>query len=457
MTSSLTFWLEQAAAAANKHRRAIVASAVVGLAGFGVTAFGIAPLAPDAADLPRSLVSEEVVVDDLTEQVEALAGTALPLWRHGISRGAETSDSLLRRLGIDDPEASRFLRSDATARRALLGRSKMLQAQTDGDGRLVELVVRHAAEKPDQIRTHFTRLTVQRSDSGWSSRSEVVELSASTRLASAVIRSSVWAAADEASLPDAVAVQLAEIFSGDIDFHREVHKGDSFSVVYETVLADGQPVIWNEGAGRVLAAEFVNRGRSHHALWFGSAGGGKGGYFALDGTSKRRQFLASPLEFSRVTSGFAMRLHPVLQIQRRHLGVDYAAPIGTPVRSVADGTVIFAGWKNGYGKVVEIQHGRDQTTRYAHLNAIQVRKGERVSQGQFIAASGNTGMSTGPHLHFEFRIRGVHQDPLKVARNSQPVPLDASSRAEFNREAQMLQAKLDVAESLVGLPAGRIE
>ena len=451
-----TQWLTRALRSVQRYRRAVVAMAVTGLTGFGITAFGIAPLAPDAADLPRRTISEPVLVENLAEQTEALASVELPLWRSDVSRGAETAESLLRRLGVDDAELARFLRADATARRVLQGRSKMLQVQTGSDGRVVELVVRFAADNPDQARTHFTRLSISRTDGRLYSRSETAELTASTRLASGTIRSSVWAAADEARLPDAVAVQLAEIFSGDIDFHREVQKGDTFSVVYETVLADGQPVVWNEGAGRVLAAEFVNRGRSHHALWFAGAQG-RGGYFGLDGSSKRRQFLASPLEFSRVTSGFAMRFHPVLQVQRAHLGVDYAAPIGTPVRSVGDGVVSFAGWQNGYGKVIIIQHPRDHSTLYGHLNAIHVRKGERVSQGQFIGASGNTGMSTGPHLHFEFRVAGRHQDPQRVARNSQPLTLEAGARQQFGELARTLQAKLDVAETLIGVAPVRTE
>ena len=456
LTATTTQWLARARDGAQRHRRKLSALAVTALAGYGITAFGIAPMAPDAADLPRTTVTETIVVEDLEAQSEALAATELPLWRSDVSRGAETAESLLRRLGVDDAELARFLRSDALARKMLQGRSKMLQVQTTGDGKVVELVARFAADNPDQARSHFTRLSVTRAEGRLYSRIETAALTASTRLASGSIRSSVWAAADEARLPDAVAVQLAEIFSGDIDFHREVQKGDTFSVVYETVLADGQPVVWNEGAGRVLAAEFVNRGRTHHALWFPGANG-RGGYFGLDGSSKRRQFLASPLEFSRITSGFAMRFHPVLQVRRAHLGVDYAAPIGTPVRSVGDGLVSFAGWQNGYGKVIIIQHPRDHSTLYGHLNAINVRKGERVAQGQFIGASGNTGMSTGPHLHFEFRIAGRHQDPQRVARNSQPVTIDASARQQFGEVARSLQAKLDVAETLIGVAPVRTE
>jgi murein DD-endopeptidase MepM/ murein hydrolase activator NlpD len=157
----------------------------------------------------------------------------------------------------------------------------------------------------------------------------------------------------------------------------------------------------------VLAAEFVNAGRTHQAVWFVD-GQGRGAYFGPDGLSRRRAFLASPLEFSRVTSGFAMRFHPLLKSWRAHLGVDYGAPTGTAVRSVGDGVVHFAGRQNGYGNVVEVQHGNERSTLYAHLSRIDVRKGQRVEQGESLGAVGATGWATGPHLHFEFRVAGHH-------------------------------------------------
>jgi murein DD-endopeptidase MepM/ murein hydrolase activator NlpD len=222
--------------------------------------------------------------------------------------------------------------------------------------------------------------------------------------------------------------------------------------VYETLTADGEPVPWNDGSGRVLAAEFVNNGQSYQALWFAGADG-RGGYYTPDGRSKRRTFLASPMEFSRVTSGFAMRFHPLLRTWRKHNGIDYAAPIGTPVRCIGDGVVEFAGQQNGYGNVIEVRHGSGKSTLYAHLSRIDVHRGQRVEQGQRIGAVGATGWATGPHLHFEFRIGGVFQDPLRVAKSSATVPIDAASRPRFDEEVRTVQAKLEVAESL---PARRV-
>jgi murein DD-endopeptidase MepM/ murein hydrolase activator NlpD len=184
-------------------------------------------------------------------------------------------------------------------------------------------------------------------------------------------------------------------------------------------------------------------------VWFAPANG-RGGYFGVDGQSKRRAFLASPMEFSRVTSGFAMRFHPLMRSWRAHLGVDYGAPIGTPVRSVGDGVVDFSGWQNGYGNVVQVNHGSGKSTLYAHLSRKDVKVGQRVEQGQRLGAVGMTGWSTGPHLHFEFRINGQHQDPLKVAKAAEAVALDAAARSQFADVVRTVQAKLDVAETLLG-------
>ncbi len=434
-----------------RHRTGLVLSIMALLFGTAITAVAIAPMAPDAARLPQRLLIEAVEPLGLQSQLDALSTHELTLTRNDVTRATDTADSLLTRLGVRDPAAVLFLRTDSTARQVLAGRGgKMVQARTVADGSLQELVVRYPSDQPEQLSTHFIRLTLLRAEDGrWSATVGAVPYAAQTRLASGTIRNSLFGATDEAGLPDAVAAQLADMFSTDIDFHRELRKGDTFSLVYETLTADGEPVLWNEGAGRVLAAEFVNAGRAHHAVWFAPSDG-RGGYFDINGSSKRRVFLASPMEFSRVTSGFAMRFHPLMQSWRRHLGVDYGAPTGTAVRSVGEGIVDFAGWQNGYGNVVQVKHGGERSTLYAHLSRMDVKKGQRIQQGQRIGAVGTTGWSTGPHLHFEFRVAGEHQDPLRVAKASETVPLDAASRPRFAELVRTVQAKLDVAETLVG-------
>ena len=438
-----------------RHPRGTTGAVLALLAGFAATAFGIAPLAPDAADLPKHIVTETISPEGVAAQLAALAEYELELSRSDLTRASDTADSLLQRLGVTDTQAAAYLRRDPVARKLLEGRGgKMVQAKADASGKLLELVARYPAESADQQATHFTRLSIRADDTGnWHAKVETAPLQAEVRLGSGTIRNSLFGATDEARIPDGVASQLAEMFSTEIDFHRELRKGDTFSVVYEALTADGEPITWNQGAGHVMAAEFVNAGRAHQALWYRDASG-KGAYFGFDGQSKRRSFLASPMEFSRVTSGFAMRFHPIAQSWRQHLGVDYGAPMGTPVRSVGDGTIDFAGVQNGYGNVVQIKHSGERTTVYAHLSRIDVKKGQHVDQGQRIGAVGMTGWATGPHLHFEFRIQGQHQDPLKIARDAETVAVSPASREQFAALARSAKTQLEVAASMAGTHIG---
>jgi murein DD-endopeptidase MepM/ murein hydrolase activator NlpD len=253
------------------------------------------------------------------------------------------------------------------------------------------------------------------------------------------IRTSLFAATDAIGLPDAVATQMADIFGGDIDFHRDLRKGDRFSVVYEMLFSQGQPA----RTGRILATEFINNGRTYSAVWFESKDGQ--GYYTAEGKNIRKAFLRSPLEFSRVTSGFSnARFHPILQTWRAHKGVDYGAPIGTRVKATGDGVVEFMGKQGGYGNLLVIRHQGRFTTHYGHLNgfALGIRKGARVSQGDVIGYVGKTGWATGPHLHYEFRINNVHQNPLAIALPSAP-PLAAQQMAEFRQHADPLVYRLD--------------
>ncbi len=431
-----------------RHPRKITAAVSLALAGFAATAFGIAPLAPDAFDLPRRIVTEDVAPQGVASQLEALAEYELQLYRNDLTRSSDTADTLLRRLNVNDSSAAAFLRSDPVGRKVLEGRSgKMIQVRTNANGELDELVARYAPAGAEQVGTHFTRLRIERVAGQLKAAVETAPLAAQVRMGSGTIRSSLFAATDDARIPDAIATQLAEVFATDIDFHRELRKGATFSVVYEALTADGEPITWNASVGRVLAAEFINGGKTYSAIWFKDADG-KGAYFGLDGQSKRHSFLASPLEFSRVTSGFAMRMHPILNTWKQHKGVDYGAPTGTPVRTIGDGVVEFAGWQNGYGNVIEIKHNRERSTVYAHLSHIDVVKGQRVEQGAHIGAVGSTGWATGPHLHFEVKFAGVQQDPLVVAQSSEAVAITPAGKAEFAQVTRGLKSQLEVAESV---------
>ena len=437
-----------AASFVRTHPRSLTASVLFALAGFGAAAFGIAPMVPDASNLPKRLVTEIVTPDSVQSQLDALAEHALELYRTDLTRSSDTADSLLKRLNVSDASAAAFLRNDPTARKLLEGRAgKMVRVQTGEAGALTELVARYAASGSDAAATQFQRLRVMRVAGKLLATVETAPLEAQVRMGSGTIRSSLFAATDDARIPDAVATQMAEVFSTDIDFHRELRKGDTFSVVYEAMTADGEPITWGTSTGKVLAAEFVNNGRSYSALWF-KDGQGKSAYYGLDGQSKRRAFLASPMEFSRVTSGFAMRMHPIQNVWKQHKGVDYGAPSGTPIRTVGDGVVEFAGHQNGYGNVVEIRHSNQRSTLYAHLSRIDVRKGQHVEQGMRIGAVGSTGWATGPHLHFEVKVGGQQQDPMIMAKASEAVALTPAGKAEFALLAHSVKSQLDVADSI---------
>lgn len=444
-------------AALARHPKRITGALAVLLLGTGVTAFGVAPLAPDASDLPVTQVVEAVQPLPWQAQNESLSNQRFNLFRTEVSRSTDTGETLLRRLNIDDAAAAAFLRTDTLARSLLVGRAgKTVTAETTDDQRLLKLSMRWATDDE----TQFRRLVIERSGERFSSRLETAPYTVSTRVASGNIKTSLFAATDEANIPDAVASQIAGIFSGDIDFHRSLRKGDRFSVYYETLEADGEAL----KTGKVLNAEFVNNGKTFQALWFSDpsmqtpavpgtpaaaqSSRPKGSYYSLDGQSLRKAYLASPMEFSRMSSGFKMRFHPILQTWRAHLGVDYAAPTGTAVRSVGDGVVEFAGTQGGFGNVVFINHRSGHTTVYAHLSRIAVQRGARVAQGQTIGAVGATGWATGPHLHFEFRVDGKHQDPTVLARQSESIPLPAASMPAFKRLAAMVKGELQAAGAI---------
>ncbi len=423
------------------------------LGGAGAT-YAVASLAPDASDLPVRTIVEDVQPLPMLGQFEALQTQAMRLYRSDTTRSADTAETLLKRLGVYDPQAAAFIRADTVVQQTLMGRAgRNVTVEASEGNTLLKLSARWSPEDDGM----FKRLTVEKTATGFQSKLETLPMTASSRLASGSIQTSLFAATDDARIPDAVAIQLAEIFSGDIDFHRALRKGDRFSVTYETLEGDGEPM----RAGRVLSAEFVNAGKSFQAMWFqepvatGSSTAftashnlSKGGYYTLAGESLRRAFLASPMEFSRVTSGFKMRFHPILQTWRAHLGVDYAAPTGTAVRSVGDGVVEFAGSQNGFGNVVIVKHRNNNTTVYAHLSRIGVRTGQSISQGQNLGAVGQTGWATGPHLHFEFRVNGAHKDPLTIAKQSESVPVAASARAAFNQASAQVRTQLAAAANM---------
>jgi murein DD-endopeptidase MepM/ murein hydrolase activator NlpD len=285
-------------------------------------------------------------------------------------------------------------------------------------------------------------LSVTRANEGFNL--EVIETPLDIQEANAQgkIESSLFAAAREAGISPEMILQLAnDIFGWEIDFALDIQPGATFNLVYEQKYRDGKFI----GNGRILAADFVNNGTTYRAVYFQSADGKVTDYFAPDGRSMRRQFLRAPLEFTRISSNFnPKRLHPILNSIRAHKGVDYAAPTGTVIKAAGDGKVDFVGMKGGYGRVVKIEHGGGVETVYGHMSrfANGLRAGQRVRQGMTIGYVGSSGAATGPHLHYEYQVNGVHKNPRTVLLPN-AAPISDTYRAEFLLRSGQLLTKLD--------------
>ncbi len=257
--------------------------------------------------------------------------------------------------------------------------------------------------------------------------------------AEGIIHSALFIDAKKAGMSDELIMEFANIFGWDIDFILDIRTGDSFKLVYEELYYEGEKI----GYGDILAAEFVNQGKTYTAVRYEDQHG-RASYYTPEGDSMRKTFLRSPIDFARVSSHFNLsRKHPVLHKIRAHRGTDYAASRGTPIKATGDGKVIFAGRKGGYGKVVIIQHGQSITTLYAHMNGFAkgIRSGARVSQGKVIGYVGATGMATGPHLHFEFRVNGVHKNPVTV-QLPKAQPVAKAELKTFRKHATLAVAQL---------------
>jgi len=285
-------------------------------------------------------------------------------------------------------------------------------------------------------------LSVTRDGDGFASEIIATPVEIRSIRAHGSIDSSLFVAARAAGVSAELVMQLAtDIFGWKIDFALEIQPGDTFDLVYEQKYRDGEYI----GDGRILAADFTNEGKQYRALFFKSSDGKIDDYFGPDGRSMRRQFLRAPLDFTRISSNFNLRRrHPILNTIRAHKGVDYAAPTGTLIKAAGEGRVAFVGTKGGYGKAVILDHGSGITTLYGHMSrfASGLRQGQRVNQGQAIGYVGSTGAATGPHLHYEYRINGVHKNPRTVPLpDAKPIP--DQYMAEFQSRAGTLFAELD--------------
>lgn len=368
-------------------------------------------------DAPAQL--EEPSYGDPAHQVTVKRGDSLYL--------------IFKRLGLPQRDLALMTSSKSLARKlARLAPGQEIEFYLDSDSRLTRLV-----HRLDGIRSvHITR---NGDKFAFEEIVEPPEVSAAS--AAGTIDSSLFLAGQRAGLSHNIIMQMAEIFAWDVDFALDIRAGDRFALVFEEQFKDGKKV----GEGPIVAAEFTNRGRRLRALRY-EVPSGHAEYFSPDGRSMRKQFLRSPVNFTRISSRFDLkRRHPILHKIRAHRGVDYAARRGTPVNAAGDGKVIFAGRNGGFGRTIILQHGKTYSTLYAHLNGFArgIRPGRRVVQGQTIGYVGSTGLATGPHLHYEFRVRGVHRDPLRVKIPHAP-PLADKYMADFQARAQPLLANLDL-------------
>ncbi len=408
-----------------------------------IAALAAAPSALELDDLQQRPIIEQVAAPSIVDQIEELSRRDDAFIHEGRVERGDTVLTLLSRLEVRDDEAVAFLRSDPRARPLVQSApGRFVQASATSDGRLAWLKVYVGGDGEQSSSTRV--LTVQRSADGGFTAGEV-ELALERRIEwrTGEIRLSLFGATDAADIPDSVAQQMVDALESELDFHRDLRRGDTFRVIYEALYAAGEYV----RPGRLLAVQFVNDGRSLEAYWHAD-GSKHGSYYALDGRSMKRGFLRSPLEYTRVSSGFsASRTHPLFGYNAAHRGIDYSAPAGTRIRSVAAGIVTFAGWQNGYGNIVELQHDAKHATLYAHLQRIapNVRSGVRIAQGDVVGTVGMTGWATGPHLHYELKMHGSAVNPLTASLPSAQ-PLASSQLALLRSVAAPLREQFALLE-----------
>lgn len=378
--------------------------------------------------------SEQASSDEGTpeDQTGEPVGETDPLAKSVVVANGDTLSTVFAKVGLSPAVMHAVLASSPDAKQ--LSRLKIgqtLEFQLTEQGELASL-----RSKLNSLET----LALEQTPKGYVFKKEQVKPEVSTVYARGEIDSSLFLAAKRAGLSHNLTMDLANVFGYDIDFALDIRKGDSFEVIYEEKTVEGQRV----GTGNILAARFTNRGKTYSAVRYTSKDGSTS-YYNADGTSMRKAFIRTPVDFARISSRFSNgRKHPILNKIRAHKGVDYAAPHGTPIKSAGDGKVLLAGRKGGYGNTVIIQHGQRYRTLYAHMQGFAkgVRNGSTVKQGQIIGYIGTTGLSTGPHLHYEFQVDGVHVDPLGL-KLPMADPIAKSEMPRFMQQSQPLMARMD--------------
>ncbi|MCF6355896.1 MAG: peptidoglycan DD-metalloendopeptidase family protein [Candidatus Polarisedimenticolaceae bacterium] len=385
-----------------------------------VTAKPLQPATPSS--------TEPIAAPQVTEVVEPVYQ-----WKEHRIRSGDNLALIFPKLGLSANLLHRIVSSGKIAAQlAHIKPGETLRAALDSDNNLHELILEQSAIRSLKITPDgdtFSAQTIER------------QLELRTTHITGQVTNSLFVSAQKAGLSDRLIMELANIFGWDIDFALEIRAGDSFSVIYQEKFLDGEK--YRDGA--ILAAEFINRGKSFRAIRYTDETG-RADYFSPDGKSVRKAFLRSPVDFRRISSRFQKsRWHPVLGKKRPHRGVDYAAATGTPIKASGDGKIIQRGRKGGYGRTVMIEHGGGIVTLYGHMSryASKQRRGTRVKQGQVIGYVGQSGLASGPHLHYEFRINGSHHNPLTVKLPA-AAPIAKKYRADFQEKSAPLLARLEM-------------
>ncbi|WP_417777851.1 peptidoglycan DD-metalloendopeptidase family protein [Stutzerimonas xanthomarina] len=382
---------------------------------------------------PTETTSEPELQSLLLESPEAAeAAEAKPLSKEVVVANGDTLSTVFAKVGLPQAAVHDVLASSKEAKQlARLKVGQRLEFELDEQGNLAQL--RSQLNKLESVQ-------LERSGTSYVFKKEQLKPDVSTAYAYGRIESSLFLAAKKAGLTHNLTMDLANVFGYDIDFAMDIRKGDSFEVIYEEKTIAGDRV----GTGNILAARFTNRGKSYTAVRYTNKQGNSS-YYTADGQSMRKAFIRTPVDFARISSRFSNgRKHPILNKIRAHKGVDYAAARGTPIKSAGDGKVLLAGRKGGYGNTVVIQHGNRYRTLYAHMQGFAkgVRNGSSVKQGQIIGYIGTTGLSTGPHLHYEFQVDGVHVDPLGL-KLPMADPIAKNEKQRFIQLSTPLMARMD--------------
>ncbi|WLH04112.1 peptidoglycan DD-metalloendopeptidase family protein [Pseudomonas beijingensis] len=369
-----------------------------------------------------------------TAQVEAPVAEEKkgPDHREVIVAKGDTLSTLFEKVGLPSTSVHEILASDKQAKQfAQLQRGQKLEFELNPDGQLTNLHTKLS---------DLESITLTKNDKGYVFNRVTAKPTVRSAYVHGVINSSLSQSAARAGLSHSLTMDMASVFGYDIDFAQDIRQGDEFDIIYEQKVVNGKSV----GNGPILSARFTNRGKTYTAVRYTNKQGNSS-YYTADGNSMRKAFIRTPVDFARISSKFsAGRKHPILNKIRAHKGVDYAAPRGTPIKAAGDGKVLLAGRRGGYGNTVIIQHGNTYRTLYGHMQGFAkgVKTGGTVKQGQVIGYIGTTGLSTGPHLHYEFQVNGVHVDPLGQ-KLPMADPIAKGERARFLAQSQPLMARMD--------------